>query len=94
MSLSLASTFQAGISATTPASTGAHGGALACPASPLVLAAVAGSAFALVLFSLLTLNIPYEWICILVVQLVSCNRRLLAGNRHLVMLLVPSSGFR
>lgn len=63
--------------------------ALACPASSLAIASVAGAFFALVLFSLVTLNVPYELICILLVQLISGNGRMLARSRQLAMLVAP-----
>ena len=87
MSIALASAPQAGTCATTLVPSSARWRALAGPASPLVLAAVAGAVFALVLFSLATINVPYEFICVLVVQLVSGNRRLLTRSRDLAMLL-------
>ena len=59
--------------------------ALACPTSPLVLAAVAGAGFALVLFALITVEVPYELIWMVVFQLAASNRRLLDTLRALVM---------
>lgn len=89
MSIALASALQAGTRAIKEAPSSAGARALECPASPLVLAAVAGAVLALVLFSLVTLSVPYQLICILVVQLVSRNGRLLARTRDLAMLVVP-----
>jgi hypothetical protein len=90
MSMALASALQAGSRATTPVPSSAGARPLACPASPLVLAAVAGAVLALVLFSLVTLSVPDQMICVLVVQLGwSGNVRLLARSRGLAMLVAP-----
>ena len=67
MSIAFASTLQPGIRACASPRTAdpVCACALPCPVSPLVLAAVAGAFFALVLFLLTTINVPHEFVCVL-----------------------------
>ena len=61
-------------------------------ATPLVLAAVAGGVFALVLFSLITVGAPSEFLWVLVLQLAAGNRRVLEKGRDRVRLVPLHAG--
>ena len=74
MSIVLAGTLQPG-TCVTCAAPPALVRALACPASPLVRAAVAGAFFALVLFLLTAINVPREFVCMLAVPFARVRRQ-------------------
>lgn len=60
-----------------------------CPTSPLVLAAIAGSIFALVSFALITVEVPHELVWVMVLRLAPSNLRLLNTLWTLPMLVAP-----
>ena len=59
-----------------------------CP-TPLVLAAVAGAIFALVLFALVTMDVPSGFVWVPVLQVAAGSRRLLEKGRDLAMYVAP-----
>ena len=62
---------------------------LRCSSSPLVLAAIAGAVFALVLFALITVRVPHELVWVVVLQLAASNRRLLRTGLALAAFVAP-----
>ena len=59
------------------------------PTLPLVLAAIAGSVFALVLFALITVEVPHQLVWVVVVQVAASNWRLVRTGRALAMFVAP-----